>query len=265
MSFPQKEEWKHTYAEYKDLLNLPLGAKIERAHMLIIEHLQKYKRNVVACSWGKDSIVLLHLVRDFCPNVKVVFHNTGVEYPQNLEYRNLMLKEWGITNYEETKPLIPFWECVTKYGYPDTRQMASQGKRREPKCCLYLKNKPAQIWCKENNIELEFVGLQASESMVRRLSFLREGESFYSKTHKHQICRPLMVWTDKDIWGYQKLYNIPRNKLYDIMPRNGCMPCTGFKGWSEVMVKANPKLYNFISMQKGMPSLDCFRTEELEV
>lgn len=263
------KDQKFTYEEYKALLKLPLGAKIERAHFLIIESLQKFHNNAVACSWGKDSIVLTHMVRDFCPNITVVYHNTGVEYPQNLEYRDRMLKEWDIKNYVETKPLKSFWQCVKEYGYPKPRQMGEktpnkQGKKRTPECCMYLKEKPARLWCKQNSIELEFVGLQASESMVRRLSFFREGESFFSKTYKHQICSPLMIWTDKDVWEYHKIYGIPINPLYKIMPRNGCMPCTGFKNWKPVMAKANPKLYNFVSKELGEPNLNCYFQEAVQ-
>lgn len=263
---PKHPDWAHSYEEYKQLLKLPLANKIERAHMIIIDALQHYHNNAVACSWGKDSIVLVHLVRDFCPNIKIVYHNTGVEYPQNLAYRDRMLKEWNISNYEETKPLMSFWECAKIYGMPQTRKQSFQRKKGDkdtPMCCKMLKEKPAKIWCKENKIELEFVGLQAAESMSRRLSFLREGECFYNKTLKVQICRPLMIWTDQDVWEYHKLFNIPINPLYKLMPRNGCMPCTGFKNWEKVMAKANPKLYQFVSKKMGAPAMDCWFGKEV--
>lgn len=97
---------------------------------------------------------------------------------------------------------------------------------------------------------------KASESMVRRLSFFREGEVFDSKKYKTRICRPLMIWTDKDLWDYHKKFKIPRNSLYDLMDRNGCMPCTGFKNWKAVMNRANPKLYQVVSRQIGEPILN---------
>ena len=108
---------------------------------------------------------------------------------------------------------------------------------------------------------MEFVGLQASESMVRRLSFFREGEVFDSKKYKTRIVRPLMIWTDKDIWDYHEQESIPYNPLYDKMKRNGCMPCSGFKGWKKVMANYNPDMYKFISKQMGEPSLLNWRCE----
>jgi 3'-phosphoadenosine 5'-phosphosulfate sulfotransferase (PAPS reductase)/FAD synthetase len=181
-----------------------------------------------------------------------------VEYPQTYKYRDKILKEWDIKHYHENVPIKSFWQCVKEYGYPKFRQMKGQGgKKREqaPKCCWYCKEKPFINFVKKIKIDLNFIGLQASESMVRRLSFLREGEVFNSKKYGCRIVRPLMIWTNKDIWNYHEIENIPKNSLYDLMERNGCMPCTGFKNWKEVMNKANPKLYEIVSKQIGEPTL----------
>ncbi len=249
------ENQLHTYKEYQEFLNWPLKDKIVRADQIILHELKGHKKPIVSCSWGKDSIVLLHLVRKWCKNVLVIFENTGVEYPQTLKYRDRILEEWDIKNYAETQPIKSFFKCVKEYGYPKYRQMSGQGKQRAPKCCYYCKEKPAIDFIKKYKVDLNFIGLQATESMVRRLSFLREGEFFDSKKYKCRIVRPIMIWTDKDVWEYHKLNKIPKNPLYDLMDRNGCMPCTGFKNWRKVMNKANPKLYKIVSRQIGEPVL----------
>jgi 3''-phosphoadenosine 5''-phosphosulfate sulfotransferase (PAPS reductase)/FAD synthetase and related enzymes len=260
--------WKtkviHSYRELKELQELPLEDKTFRAEQIILYNLKTHNHPCIACSWGKDSMVLLHLVRKFCEKAIVMFNNTGVQYPQNLEYRDRILKEWNIENYIENKPIKSFWVCVKQYGFPKARQMG-KGKKgekarpeRTPKCCYYCKEGPAKKAIRKYGIDLNFVGLQASESMVRRLSFFREGETFKSKTYGCTIVRPLMIWRDKDVWEYHKVNEIPRNKVYDLMERNGCMPCTGFKSWREVMARANPKLYSYVSKELGQPLLsDC--------
>ena len=256
---------RFNYEDYRKLSVLPFEDKVCRAYELIQTELKQSKKPLVSSSWGKDSIVLLHLVREFCKDVAICFHNTGVQYIETYQYRDFMLKEWDIKNYFETKPKISFWECVRKYGYPRFRRMG-RGKRgqkdnrgrdgaKSPRCCYHLKEKPAIDFIKQNNIDLEFVGLQASESMVRRLSFFREGEVFDSKKYGCRIVRPLMIWTDEDIWRYHKDFNIPINPIYKKMKRNGCMPCTGFKTWREVLAKTNPKTYAFISKDMGQPLL----------
>ena len=92
--------------------------------------------------------------------------------------------------------------------------------------------------------------------MVRRLSFLSDGESLQSKSYGCTVVRPLMIWTEKDIWDYHKQFNIPINPIYEIMDRNGCMPCTGFKDWQKEMAKANYKMYRFVSEKMGQPLIE---------
>jgi len=258
---------KFRYRQMQTLQALSLEEKTDRASKLILTEITKAKRPSIACSFGKDSMVLLHLVLRFKRDIAVCFHNTGVQYKETFEYRDKILELWNISNYHETKPIMSFWKCVDKYGFPDFRRMGkgrfrkSQGKDRSPRCCYYLKEKPARDYIKQNNIDLEFVGLQASESMVRRLSFFREGEAYDSKTYRCRIVRPLMIWNDEDIWNYHEEHGIPRNPIYDKMRRNGCAPCTGFRGWKRQLAQTNPKLYAYISRRIGEPLL----TEFLQV
>lgn len=255
------KDQKFTYRELKEMQTWSLEDKILRAEQLILSELKTHHTPSLACSWGKASVVMLHLVRKFCKRVACVFHNTFVQYPQTYEYRDLILQKWELETYVETKPIKGFWDCVKTYGYPSFRRMGRGKKgekdmgKRTPKCCYYLKEKPAMDFLKQNKIDLEFVGLQASESMVRRLSFFREGEAFDSKKYGCRVVRPLMIWLDEDLWEYHDRFAIPKNPIYELMKRNGCMPCTGFKNWREIMAKVNPKMYAYISKEMGQPLL----------
>ena len=72
-----------TREELKALQALPLERKIMITQTRIIEWLLKFKGQVyVSFSGGKDSTVLLDLVRRIEPNVEAVFVNTGLEYPE---------------------------------------------------------------------------------------------------------------------------------------------------------------------------------------
>jgi 3'-phosphoadenosine 5'-phosphosulfate sulfotransferase (PAPS reductase)/FAD synthetase len=257
-------EMRYSYAEFERLKSLPLQDKILWSEQVILNALKQSKVPSVSCSWGKDSIVLVYLVRKFCKNAYILFANTLVEYPDTYRFRDRMLKEWNLQEvYFESKPIKNFWQCVKEYGYPHNRQTASQDKegeksKRIPKCCIYLKEKPLQDLEKRLGVDTVFIGLQATESMNRRLLFLRLGEFYFNKTEKMNRCYPLAIWTDEDIYSFVRQENIPLSDIYKRFNRNGCMYCTGFKNWREVMARFNPKIYQKVLLEKeGQKTINC--------
>lgn len=243
---------KYTYKEWKSFVDLPYNDKLVWTQMLIDNALKSNKIPAVSLSWGKDSVVMLHLIRRRCKKVKVIFANTLIEYPETYKYRDEMLRGFfKDIDYYETKPIKTFAECVKLYGYPHQRMIAEQGtSKRTPKCCVYLKEKPLHLKQKELGVDCEFWGLQTTESMNRRRLFMRLGAYYFNKTRKRWVCLPLAIWTDKDIQRYVKDNKIPLNPLYKQMKRTGCMFCTGFKNWKEVMNNYNPKMYKAILRAK---------------
>lgn len=66
----------------------------------------------VSFSGGKDSTVLLHIVREMYPEIPAVFCDTGLEYP---EIREFVRK---FDNVEWLKPKMNFKKVIDTYGYP---------------------------------------------------------------------------------------------------------------------------------------------------
>ena len=103
----------HDAKRLEELRALPLERKIQISQTRIIEWYNHYHGNVVVSfSGGKDSTVLLHLVRSIFPNVKAVFSNTGLEYPE------IQKHVMSIDNVDIVRPAMRFDEVISTYGYP---------------------------------------------------------------------------------------------------------------------------------------------------
>jgi len=86
---------------------------IRRAEFLITEWYDHWDGAVrVQFSGGKDSTVLLHLVRTLYPDVPAVFIDTGLEYPEIKAFVKT------VPNVTRVKPKRNFAAVVREYGYP---------------------------------------------------------------------------------------------------------------------------------------------------
>lgn len=107
-------ESKHTRQELAELQALPLSLKVRLTQQRIREWVNHYGVDgvYVSFSGGKDSTVLLHLVRDMFPDVVGVFCDTGLEYPEIRAFVRTF------DNIEWIKPKKNFRQVITEYGYP---------------------------------------------------------------------------------------------------------------------------------------------------
>ena len=219
---------------------------IERfeAEELIKRAIDKHKPNIyVAFSGGKSSLVALYIARKIWKDIPVMFCNTGVEFPETVEFVRKLVCDWDL-NYIETQPYKKtFWDCVNEYGVPSIK--ASKKGKSRPKCCYYLKERPAEIKCKEFGLRAVITGIQGSESYTRRRVIMFCGQRYLHKKTGVWRYHPLAFWSDQDIWDYIKNNNIPYNPAYDKYPncnRTGCLPCTSYKNWRVKLREQNPKM-----------------------
>ena len=227
-----------------------LEEKIKYSEEIVQAVLEKYRdKCAVSCSFGKDSMAVLHLGRKYKPDVRVVFANTGVEHKETLRYRTRMVEEWNL-NYEEVKPIKSFWQCVDEYGLPDFRSHGGT-----PKCCNFLKEKPLKNCYKRHYVRAVFLGITFDESWTRRQVMIQYGAVY--KTGEGLVkAHPIAFWTTQQVFEYSELMNIPLNPIYKKLERCGCMPCTGHMGWIKQIQKTNPTMYRKIQHLKGQSLIE---------
>lgn len=204
-------------------------AKVEAAREFVENLIKRHSKPVVACSFGKNSMVVLHPVRQFEPDVCVLFNDTLVEYPDSYDFKDYICKEWDL-RLIETKPTKTFWWVVEKYGFPT---FSRKGHRDASKSCpRYLKEYPSQRIQRQYRFDLYFTGLSRHESRLREFSARKYGAYFYSKRNKHWKCHPILNWTESDVWQYHNRYDMPHNPIYDKKAPSGfhirtaCWCCT---------------------------------------
>ena len=100
--------------ELRLMQNYPLELKIAKTKQRIREWVDEFGIDgvYVAFSGGKDSTVLLHIVRELYPNIEGVFANTGNEFPEIVQF---VRKQ---DNIKWVRPRKSFTKVLKEEGYP---------------------------------------------------------------------------------------------------------------------------------------------------
>lgn len=229
-----------------DFVNLQ--PKIEMAKEIIRTALSNSTEPIVAFSGGKDSVVVLNLVRSVIESIQGIFCNTGNEYPETVEFVK------SAENIIWLDPLKSFWQCVKEYGMPVVKANA---KSHGNQCCNWLKEKPAIEYYKEHGIDLVFTGLTMDESRNRMMMLKRMGNYYFHKKEERFKCHPIYDWTEKEVWTYIKWLKLPYNPIYDMgIRRCGCRFCTAYISWKDMTALYNTEDTKLLLKKLGQDNLD---------
>ena len=251
----------HHPKELEIYQEMSLDAKIRKTRNLIKGWYDSFDGKVyISFSGGKDSTVLLDLVRRAFPDIQAVFVDTGLEYPEIRAFVKT------ISNVEWLKPAMPFNKVIEKYGYPvisketaedvyyarhgsewainrlkglNANGSPSKFKERYKKwaclvdapfpishyCCAVMKKKPFHLYVKQTG-KMPIVGTLAHESALRRTAYLKSGCNTFDS--KNPISKPMSFWLEQDVLHYLKMTGIPYCSIYgDIIEEKGKLRTTG--------------------------------------
>ena len=208
--------------------------KVKHAKELIAESIIKYPKIAVACSFGKDSMVAIHLAREVDPNIKVFSVMTQYKPRETFEYLRLMNEKMELrtTVYivADDIPEILKGDSLEVMLLPtaEFKQATSEiesgnGARiytADPdECCRLLKVEPTKLAV--SNLDAWITGLRNTEGRTR--------VDYQEVEEKGGLIKinPILTFTETDIWKYMATRGIESHPWYEMNYRSiGCAPCS---------------------------------------
>ena len=208
---------------------------------IIREAFSKVKSLGLLWSMGKDSTVLMHLVRKaFMGNVPipVVHVDTSYKIPAMIEWRDNYAREHNLNLIVGQNK-----EALDNGMHPDKGRLV---------CCGALKTEALLQTIKDAKLQGLLLGIRGDEEgsrgKERIVSPRSDAKTWSYKDQPAEIWQhynlhvpkdiqlrihPLLRWTEMDIWNYIKAENLEVMPLYFADEQGkrfrslGCWPCTG--------------------------------------
>lgn len=162
-------------------------------------------------SFGAESVAMLALIADVNPALPIVFLETGMHFPQTLDYKDELIEKLGLTNVRE----IPPSETERKILDPKN----TLWKTDPDACCDLRKVRP---------LEPALEGFEAWITGRKRFhGGARMSLPVFEFAGGRYKVNPLANWTPDDVELLIQQRNLPRHPLVaQGYPSIGCWPCT---------------------------------------
>jgi len=189
---------------------MALKEKVEISKLIIEHTLEKYPRTFAACSFGKDSRVIVDLVSQVSPEVPFIGIDTGFEFSETLSYAGDLVRETGI-RFRWVRPSADARRRIDE-AYGD-----SFIRNDQYKCC---EMKIPAIEGVMGEYQAWITGLRRDETEYRKGTKLIEQGKIVK-------VNPIAFWTNDDVWRHIRENKLSYHPLYDRGYTSlGCQPCT---------------------------------------
>lgn len=170
------------------------------------------KKVFTSSSFQSHSLVLLHILSRIDQSIPVYFINTGYHFPETICFRDEVTELFGLNT-------IDLQSEVPKYMQRD-----SEGRllfASDPDHCCYLnKTQPMDGVLRTHDVWIN--GVRADQSAVRAAMKIEQ-----PAPHGAIRFHPMLDWSAKMIWEYQKEFKLPKHPLEEKgYVSIGCEPCT---------------------------------------
>ena len=191
----------------------------DRTREFIAAHLASLKAPCVACSFGKDSMVMLWLVREQMPDVPVVYFE-HFDIPSKHAFARQVAEEWGLNLHVIRAKGITFYGRVGHVELVAAHELAPSKFVMTP--IEPQPNLPATgAICGVDSLYEEwpgmmppvydgvFIGHRSDDQDILMGAIPLSQDVFGDDDFKYIY--PLRDWTAKDVWDFHRRYSVPVN------------------------------------------------------
>jgi phosphoadenosine phosphosulfate reductase len=196
---------------------MTLSQRIDEATATLVRVADGYAPAVLASSFGAEDMVLLDLIAQHAPAIRVVTLDTGRLPEETHVLIDRARDRYGIAidvHFPDAARIAPFVRAHGVNAFYDSVELR-QG------CCAIRKTEPLRRALSGKGAWI--TGLRRDQSVTR--SGLAHEE--FDAIHGIPKFNPLADWSEDDVWTYIRARNVPYNALHDRGYRSiGCAPCT---------------------------------------
>ena len=205
---------------------MTLNDKVAYTREFIARVMENYKAPAFLCSFGKDSMVLLHIMRGMGVNVPLVFYRDPW-FAKKYVFAQRVAAEWDLVVHDYNPSRVTMSEGREIMAFTNPYQIGGAQLAR-PKNILEpvagerfvcgltdVLHRPTGSY--NFNWDAVFIGHKSSDQdqiagKIPLHADVRSGAGIFP-----DAVFPLRHWTDADVWSYSKTHNVPQQEdRYDV-------------------------------------------------
>lgn len=172
-----------------------------------------FPKLTMATAFGPEGCVILHLLSEIEPRVRVFNLDTGYQFQETLELRDRIAERYGI-EVEMIRPDTTVEEYEAQHGGPLYTINPDRCCHDRKLVSLRRASKGYDAWIS---------AIRADQSAHRAKASIVGWDAKFGLAKVN----PLLTWTKRDVWAFIVANRVPYNPLHDQgYPSIGCWPCT---------------------------------------
>jgi len=198
-----------------------LTSSVDKKRAQVIDLLKSaantYPAITFANSFGAEDMVLTDIINKAELPIEIFSLDTGRLPAETYTLMGEVEKHYA------TKPVIFFPKHETVEDYVRTNGINAFYESIELRkaCCHMRKVEPLKRALKDKQAWV--TGMRAEQASTRASLPTQE----FDESNQLEKFNPLSDWTEKEVWAYIRMNNVPYNALHDqFYPSIGCAPCT---------------------------------------